>query len=106
MTAKFYFERILPQVAGLLVAIRSGKDAMMKLDDGDVLRGLPLATKGMPMADVAALVSALEERSDTLGKLGYKCASTSPTGAASSSTGPAPTPTCPLTRTARRPTRC
>ena len=33
VTAKFYFERILPQVAGLLVAIRSGKDAMMKLDD-------------------------------------------------------------------------
>ncbi len=32
-TARFYMERILPQVAGLLAAVKSGKDAMMALDE-------------------------------------------------------------------------
>ena len=33
VTARFYIERILPQVAGLLAAIRSGKAAMMDLPE-------------------------------------------------------------------------
>ncbi len=32
-TARFYMERILPQVAGLLAAVKSGKGAMMALDE-------------------------------------------------------------------------
>jgi alkylation response protein AidB-like acyl-CoA dehydrogenase len=32
-TARFYMERILPQVGGLLVAIKSGKGAMMAMDE-------------------------------------------------------------------------
>ena len=32
-TARFYMERILPQVGGLLVSIRSGKAAMMSFDE-------------------------------------------------------------------------
>ena len=32
-TARFYMERILPQTGSLLAAIRSGKDAMMALED-------------------------------------------------------------------------
>jgi len=32
-TARFYMERVLPQTGGLLAAIRSGKAAMMALDD-------------------------------------------------------------------------
>ncbi|MDE4912151.1 acyl-CoA dehydrogenase C-terminal domain-containing protein [Methylobacterium sp. 092160098-2] len=32
-TARFFIERILPQVAGLLAAIKSGKGAMMALDE-------------------------------------------------------------------------
>jgi alkylation response protein AidB-like acyl-CoA dehydrogenase len=32
-TARFYMERILPQVGGLLIAIKSGKAAMMEMDD-------------------------------------------------------------------------
>jgi alkylation response protein AidB-like acyl-CoA dehydrogenase len=32
-TARFYMERILPQVAGLLAAVKSGKDALMALDE-------------------------------------------------------------------------
>ena len=32
-TARFYMERVLPQVGGLLVAIKSGKGAMMKMDE-------------------------------------------------------------------------
>ncbi|MGQ3675534.1 acyl-CoA dehydrogenase C-terminal domain-containing protein [Xanthobacter sp. TB0139] len=33
VTARFYMERILPQAAGLFAAIRSGKGAMMALED-------------------------------------------------------------------------
>ena len=32
-TARFYMERILPQVGGLLVAIKAGKGAMMEMDE-------------------------------------------------------------------------
>ena len=32
-TARFYMERILPQVGGLLVAIKAGKAAMMEMDE-------------------------------------------------------------------------
>jgi alkylation response protein AidB-like acyl-CoA dehydrogenase len=32
-TARFYMERVLPQVAGLLAAVKSGKAAMMALDE-------------------------------------------------------------------------
>jgi alkylation response protein AidB-like acyl-CoA dehydrogenase len=32
-TARFYMERVLPQVGGLLVAIKSGKAAMMELEE-------------------------------------------------------------------------
>ncbi|HET9018693.1 MAG TPA: acyl-CoA dehydrogenase C-terminal domain-containing protein, partial [Acetobacteraceae bacterium] len=32
-TARFYMERILPQAGSLLAAIKSGKGAMMALDD-------------------------------------------------------------------------
>ena len=32
-TSRFYMERILPQVAGLLAAVKSGKGAMMALDE-------------------------------------------------------------------------
>jgi alkylation response protein AidB-like acyl-CoA dehydrogenase len=32
-TARFYMERILPQVGGLLIAIKSGKAAMMEMDE-------------------------------------------------------------------------
>ncbi|MGE7155268.1 acyl-CoA dehydrogenase C-terminal domain-containing protein [Methylorubrum rhodesianum] len=32
-TARFYMERILPQVAGLLAAVKAGKGAMMALDE-------------------------------------------------------------------------
>jgi alkylation response protein AidB-like acyl-CoA dehydrogenase len=32
-TARFYMERILPQVGGLLIAIKSGKGAMMAMDE-------------------------------------------------------------------------
>jgi alkylation response protein AidB-like acyl-CoA dehydrogenase len=32
-TARFFMERVLPQVGGLLVSIRSGKAAMMELDE-------------------------------------------------------------------------
>jgi alkylation response protein AidB-like acyl-CoA dehydrogenase len=32
-TARFYMERVLPQVGGLLVAIRAGKGAMMEMDE-------------------------------------------------------------------------
>jgi alkylation response protein AidB-like acyl-CoA dehydrogenase len=32
-TAKFYMERVLPQVGGLLVAIKAGKGAMMEMDE-------------------------------------------------------------------------
>ena len=32
-TARFYMERILPQAGSLLVAIRSGKAAMMEMDE-------------------------------------------------------------------------
>ena len=32
-TARFYMERVLPQVAGLLTAIKSGKAAMMEMDE-------------------------------------------------------------------------
>ncbi|MGU3664705.1 acyl-CoA dehydrogenase C-terminal domain-containing protein [Methylobacterium sp. A49B] len=32
-TARFYMERVLPQVAGLLAAVKSGKGAMMALDE-------------------------------------------------------------------------
>ncbi|HBK06877.1 MAG TPA: acyl-CoA dehydrogenase [Acetobacteraceae bacterium] len=32
-TARFYMERVLPQVGGLLVAIKSGKGAMMEMDE-------------------------------------------------------------------------
>ncbi|GJE15053.1 MULTISPECIES: acyl-CoA dehydrogenase C-terminal domain-containing protein [Methylobacterium] len=33
VTARFYMERILPQVAGLLTAVKAGKGAMMALDE-------------------------------------------------------------------------
>ena len=33
-TARFYFERILPQAGSLWFAIKSGKDAMMSFNDG------------------------------------------------------------------------
>ena len=33
VTANFYMTRILPQAAGLVAAIRSGKSAMMALDE-------------------------------------------------------------------------
>ncbi len=32
-TARFYMERVLPQVGGLLVAIKAGKGAMMEMDE-------------------------------------------------------------------------
>jgi alkylation response protein AidB-like acyl-CoA dehydrogenase len=32
-TARFYMERVLPQVGGLLVAIKTGKGAMMEMDE-------------------------------------------------------------------------
>ena len=32
-TARFYMERILPQVGGLLAAIKSGKTAMMQMPE-------------------------------------------------------------------------
>jgi hypothetical protein len=32
-TARFYMERILPQVGGLLVAIKAGKGAMMEMEE-------------------------------------------------------------------------
>ncbi len=32
-TARFYMERILPQVGGLLAAIKSGKAAMMEMEE-------------------------------------------------------------------------
>jgi hypothetical protein len=32
-TARFYMERVLPQVGGLLVAIKAGKSAMMEMDE-------------------------------------------------------------------------
>jgi hypothetical protein len=32
-TAKFYFDRILPEVGSLLAAIKSGKASMMALDE-------------------------------------------------------------------------
>ena len=32
-TARFYMERVLPQVAGLLTAIKAGKGAMMEMDE-------------------------------------------------------------------------
>jgi alkylation response protein AidB-like acyl-CoA dehydrogenase len=33
ITARFYMERVLPQVGGLLVAIKAGKGAMMEMDE-------------------------------------------------------------------------
>ena len=33
MTARFYMERVLPRVGGLLVAIKAGKGAMMEMDE-------------------------------------------------------------------------
>jgi hypothetical protein len=33
ITARFYMERILPQVGGLLVTIKAGKGAMMEMDE-------------------------------------------------------------------------
>ncbi len=32
-TARFYMERVLPQVGGLLVSIKAGKAAMMEIDE-------------------------------------------------------------------------
>ena len=32
-TARFYMERVLPQVGGLLVAIKAGKGAMMEMEE-------------------------------------------------------------------------
>ena len=32
-TARFYMERVLPQVSGLLVAIKAGKGAMMEMEE-------------------------------------------------------------------------
>jgi len=35
-TARFYMERVLPQVGGLLVAVKAGKGAMMEMDEASL----------------------------------------------------------------------
>ncbi len=76
-TARFFIDRLLPEVAGLWGAIKSGKSSMMALPTtpSDILCRAPVARPQFPaepiMVDIDALIDSLSDRAGALAALNH-----------------------------------